>query len=141
MISHNILPIAYRDYLPPPDGNTLGLGDITQSLFFSPKAPGPSGIMWGVEPALLVLTATDDFLGTGKFGIGPTAVVLKQPWPHGPSVCSATTSARWPEKRDRRCQLDVPAALSGQCPRPWHDDQPQYGLDLRLGVRPVDGAD
>ena len=85
MISRTILPIAYRDYLPPPDGDTFGLGDITQSLFFSPKDPGPGGIIWGVGPAFLIPTATDDFLGTGKFGIGPTAVVLKQtgPWTLG----------------------------------------------------------
>ncbi len=85
MISRTIVPIAYRDYLPPPDGNTFGLGDITQSLFFSPKAPGPGGIIWGVGPVFLLPTATDDFLGTGKWGIGPTAVVLKQtgPWTIG----------------------------------------------------------
>lgn len=85
LISRTILPIAYRDYLPPPDGDTFGLGDITQSLFLSPANPGPSGIVWGVGPAFLIPTATDDFLGTGKFGIGPTAVVLKQegPWTVG----------------------------------------------------------
>lgn len=33
VISRTILPIAYRDYLPPPDGNSFGLGGITQSLF------------------------------------------------------------------------------------------------------------
>jgi hypothetical protein len=85
MISRTILPIAYRDYLPPPDGDTFGVGDVTQSLFFSPKTPGPNGIVWGVGPVFLIPTATDDFLGTGKFGIGPTAVVLKQtgPWTVG----------------------------------------------------------
>ncbi len=46
MISRTILPVAYRDYLPPPDGDTFGLGDITQSLFFSPKKAGPSGVIW-----------------------------------------------------------------------------------------------
>jgi hypothetical protein len=85
LISRTILPIAYRDYLPPPDGDVAGLGDTTQSLFFSPKTPGASGIIWGVGPVFLIPTATDDFLGTGKFGIGPTAVVLKQegPWTVG----------------------------------------------------------
>ena len=36
-------------------------------------------------PVFLIPTATDDFLGTEKFGIGPTAVVLKQegPWTIG----------------------------------------------------------
>ena len=85
IISRTILPIAYSDFLPPPDGDTFGLGDITQSLFFSPTAPGPGGIIWGVGPAFLIPTATDDFLGSGKFGIGPTAVVLEQtgPWTVG----------------------------------------------------------
>lgn len=85
LISRTILPIAFRDYLPSPDGNTFGLGDITQSLFFSPKAPGPGGLIWGVGPVFLLPTATDDFLGTGKFGIGPTGVALTQtgPWTVG----------------------------------------------------------
>ena len=85
MISRTILPIAYRDYLPPPDGDTFGLGDITQSLFFSPKAPGPGGIIWGLGPVLLIPTATDEFLGAEKFGLGPTGVALIQagPWTVG----------------------------------------------------------
>jgi hypothetical protein len=81
MISRTILPIGYRSYLPTPDGDTFGLGDITQSLFFSPTAQGPGGLTWGVGPVFLIPTATDDFLGTGKFGIGPTAVALVQPDP------------------------------------------------------------
>jgi hypothetical protein len=85
LISRTIVPIAYRDYLPPPDGDSFGLGDITQSLFFSPKAPGPGGLIWGVGPVFLFPTATDDFLGTGKLGMGPTAVALVQtgPWTIG----------------------------------------------------------
>jgi hypothetical protein len=85
IISRTILPIAYRDYLPPPDGDVGGLGDTTQSLFFSPKAPGANGIIWGAGPAFLIPTATDGFLGSGKFGVGPTAVVLRQtgPWTVG----------------------------------------------------------
>jgi hypothetical protein len=78
MISRTILPVSYRDYLPPPDGDTFGLGDITQSLFFSPKAPTAGGLIWGVGPVFLVPTATDDFLGTGKWGAGPTGVALVQ---------------------------------------------------------------
>ncbi|MGK6315771.1 transporter [Neorhizobium sp. DT-125] len=76
VISRTILPIGYRDYFP---GETVfGIGDITQSFFFSPKAPGPGGLTWGVGPVFLIPTATDDNLGTGKFGLGPTAVVLTQ---------------------------------------------------------------
>lgn len=88
MISRTIVPIANRDYLPLPDGDTFGLGDITQSLFFSPKHPGPGGIIWGAGPVILIPTATDDALGAGQLGLGPTAVLLKQsgPWTVGALV-------------------------------------------------------
>ncbi len=63
-----------------------GLGDVTQSLFFSPKQSTAGGWIWGVGPALLLPTATEDELGTGQWAIGPTAVVLKQTddgWTYG----------------------------------------------------------
>ncbi|UHQ19340.1 transporter [Lysobacter sp. KIS68-7] len=86
MISRTILPIDYRDDVPPGTGSTFGLGDITQSLFFSPKEPTSGGWIWGIGPAFLLPTATDDVLGTGKWAAGPTAVVLKQTsagWTYG----------------------------------------------------------
>jgi hypothetical protein len=86
VISRTIMPIVYQDDIFPGAGDQFGLGDITQSLFFSPKAPSSfGGLIWGVGPAFLIPTATNDLLGTEKFGIGPTAVVLKQagPWTIG----------------------------------------------------------
>ena len=61
------------------------MGDITQSLFFSPKNPGSTGIIWGAGPAFLIPTGTEEFLGPEKFGIGPTAVMLRQSdgWTYG----------------------------------------------------------
>ncbi len=55
-----------------------GLSDTTQSFFFSPKEPGPFGLIWGIGPAFLYPTGTHPLLGTGTFSIGPTVVVLKQ---------------------------------------------------------------
>jgi hypothetical protein len=55
-----------------------GLGDTTQSFFFSPKEAGPGGIIWGLGPVVLYPTASHPFLGGGKWGLGPTLVVLKQ---------------------------------------------------------------
>lgn len=55
-----------------------GLGDTTQSFFFSPKEPGPGGLIWGLGPAVLYPTATHPFLGGGKWGLGPTFVGLVQ---------------------------------------------------------------
>lgn len=78
VISRTIIPVISQDDIAGPSGHQFGLGDITQSFFFSPSAPGPGGIIWGAGPAFLLPTATDDLLGSGKFGVGPTAVVLKQ---------------------------------------------------------------
>lgn len=78
MISRTILPVTHQNDIGPGTGSQFGLGDVTQSLFFSPKAPTSSGVIWGVGPAFLIPTATDDLLGSKKWGLGPTAVVLKQ---------------------------------------------------------------
>lgn len=76
IISRTIIPIAYRDYMP--NGSVAGLGDINASFFFSPKQAGPNGLIWGAGPVFLLPTASDDYLGGGKFGLGPTAVALIQ---------------------------------------------------------------
>ena len=77
VISRTILPIAWQDDVVP-KSEQFGLGDTVQSLFFSPKAPGPYGLIWGVGPVGLIPTATDSKLGGEKWGAGPTAVVLRQ---------------------------------------------------------------
>ncbi len=37
-----------------------------------------NGWVWGLGSAFLVPTATDDALATKKFGVGPTAILLRQ---------------------------------------------------------------
>jgi hypothetical protein len=68
----------------PGQGSQSGLGDITPSFFFSPVKP-VKGFILGAGPILLFPTATNKFLGTGKWGAGPTVLVLKQtgPWTGG----------------------------------------------------------
>lgn len=85
MISRTILPIASQSDIVPGAGSQSGLGDTTQSLFFSPKEPTSGGWIWGAGPAILVPTATDRLLGSGKWGLGPTVVVLRQEgkWTYG----------------------------------------------------------
>ena len=84
LISRTILPVIDQEGLSAVgDGlDASGLGDTVQSFFFSPKESSP---IWGVGPVFLIPTATDSILGTEKWGIGPTAVVLKQegPWTYG----------------------------------------------------------
>lgn len=84
LISRTILPIIDQEGFAPA-GDSLdefGLGDTVQSFFFSPK---DSPLIWGVGPVFLIPTATDSLLGSEKFGMGPTAVLLKQdgPWTYG----------------------------------------------------------
>ena len=85
LISRTILPIVDQDNIPVPGSSEAGLGDTVQSFFFSPQAPTDGGWIWGAGPVLLLPTATDDILGAEKWGIGPTAVVLRQdgPWTLG----------------------------------------------------------
>lgn len=78
MISRTILPVTSQSDIAPGSGSQSGLGDTTQSLFFSPRHPTSSGVIWGVGPAFLLPTATDDLLGAKKWGLGPTLVLLKQ---------------------------------------------------------------
>lgn len=78
MIVRTILPLIYQKDVTARGVDQSGTGDTTQSFFFSPKTPGPSGIIWAVGPALLYPTASNDALGTEKWGAGPTGLLLKQ---------------------------------------------------------------
>jgi hypothetical protein len=89
LISRTILPITYQENIAAGSGSQFGTGDVLQSLFFSPRALTESGWTWGAGPALLLSTASNDFLGTGKWAAGPTAVALKQTeggWTYGALV-------------------------------------------------------
>jgi len=82
LISRTIVPIIHQNDVVGTTEQT-GIGDIVQSFFFSPNKTKP--FIWGAGPAFLIPTASNDFLGSGKFGIGPTLVALKQQgqWTYG----------------------------------------------------------
>jgi hypothetical protein len=84
LIARIIQPLIYQGELFPDQDNNFGLGDMNPQFFFSPAAPFHGWIV-GAGPVLLLPTATDTALGTGKWGAGPTAVVLRQQgrWTHG----------------------------------------------------------
>jgi hypothetical protein len=67
------------------DESQVGLGDLELEMFLSPKAVGSSGIIWGAGAVFLIPTGIDKYLSTKKWGIGPSAVILKQsgPWTFG----------------------------------------------------------
>src|SRR5262245_44848282 len=83
LIIRTIVPFIHQDDVIP--GTTQdGLSDITQSFFFSPKKP-IAGLIVGAGPVFLWPAATDDLLGSEKWGAGPTLVLLKQEggWTYG----------------------------------------------------------
>ena len=100
VISRTIAPVIYAPDLvsglpeqvgdPQGDDGSFGLGDVNESVYFSPADPGP--VIWGVGPSLTLPTATDDSLGSGRWSAGPTAVVLVQP---GPWTVGALARQLW----------------------------------------------
>ncbi len=85
LISRTILPVIDQQDIFTQGQSQTGIGDVVQSLFFSPKAPTSSGWIWGAGPVVLLPTGSDTKLSADKFGLGPTAVALKQdgPWTYG----------------------------------------------------------
>jgi len=85
VISRTILPLISQTDVRPGSGSDSGTGDILQSLFFSPKKPTAGGWIWGAGPVFLVPSGSSDRLTADKWGLGPTAVALKQegPWTYG----------------------------------------------------------
>jgi len=84
LITRTILPVIYAESPVKGGDDKAGLGDIVQSFFLSPGEPVGGWIM-GAGPVFLWPSSTDDALGTGKVGLGPTAVLLKQEkgWTYG----------------------------------------------------------
>jgi hypothetical protein len=84
MITRVVLPIVTQQDITAQGVKQTGLSDAVISAFFSP-AEAKNGLTWGIGPAILVPTATDELLGTEKLGVGPTAVILKQAngWTYG----------------------------------------------------------
>jgi hypothetical protein len=76
VIIRTIVPVIYQERTSPVTGSASGLGDVTQSFFFSPKA-SHDGLVWAVGPAFLWPTGEEE-LGTKKWGAGPTGLLLKQ---------------------------------------------------------------
>ena len=84
IILRTIMPVIYQEAL---DNNPkapasvreshFGLGDTTQSIFFSPKEP-VGGWILGAGPVIYLPTATTSYLGSGQWGAGPTIVALRQ---------------------------------------------------------------
>jgi hypothetical protein len=78
LITRTILPVVSQpNILTGGEGRINGLGDTTFTGFFSPKDSGK--LIWGAGPVFLIPTATDDALGSDKWGAGASVVLLTMP--------------------------------------------------------------
>jgi hypothetical protein len=78
VISRTIFPVMLNQSgLFPGEDSLSGLRDTTEGLYFSPTGTF-HGFTWGAGPIVLLPTATDERLGAGKWGTGPTWVLVWQ---------------------------------------------------------------
>ncbi len=90
LITRTIVPVISQPARFPGEDREDGLGDTTFTAFFSPRDSGKW--VWGVGPVALLPTATDDRLGSDKWGLGPSVVVLTMP---GQWVIGSLVSNVW----------------------------------------------
>jgi hypothetical protein len=90
LVNRTIIPISYQPELAAGVDSAFGLGDINYTGFFVPETTG--NFTWGVGPTVLLPTATDTVLGTGKWSLGPAAVGLVT---EGPIVAGGLVSQLW----------------------------------------------
>lgn len=85
LVSRTILSVTAQKDVDPGSGSQFDPGDTVQSFFISPRKLTSSGTAWGLGVAALLPTATDERLGTKKWGLGPTGGVFKDvgPWTIG----------------------------------------------------------
>ena len=133
-----------------------GLGDIVLSTFFSPAKSGR--VIWGIGPVLLLPSATNGALGTEKFGIGPTAVVLTQPgkWTIGILANQVWSTSGATDRKDVNATYLQPfvnynlgsglaVGVSAEATGNWEADEDKWSSPLLfsvsklavLGKRPV----
>ena len=100
IITRTIVPVIYQPDVFSESGGTFGLGDTTFTSFFSPAKPGKC--LWGVGPVFQIPTATDEVLGSGKWGLGPSVLGLVMPgrWVFGALVYNMWSFAGKAERED-----------------------------------------
>jgi hypothetical protein len=119
VVTRTIMPVLGMPRMSPTDGSAFGLGDLNPTAFLSPAKPGE--VLWGVGPTMLLPTATEKILGTGKWGAGPAAVALIMP---GHWVIGALVNNIWSFAGDygrkRVSQLTGQYFINYNLPEGWY---------------------
>jgi len=98
LITRTIMPVISQPDFGVHSTRENGIGDIQFSAFLSPKEPTSGGWIWGAGAITQLDTATDDRLGQGVWGLGPTAVALRM---SGPLVYGALVNNVWSVSEDQ----------------------------------------
>ncbi len=110
-----VIPIVH---LPWPESKD-GLGDISLIAFVTPREA--RSFVWGLGPAFLLPTATDELLGTEKWSAGPAAAAI---YTRGPWVGGVIVQQLWSFAGDEdRADVDVMTLrplLNYNLPQGWY---------------------
>src|SRR6266566_197395 len=117
-----IVPIVWQPIPAPPPTPEIGkygFGDMQPTFFVSPKKPGK--LIWGVGPFFLTPAASSEFTGQGKFGLGPSVVLLTQPrhWTIG-VLANNVWSVAGPRSRTNVNQLLVQWFVNYNLKKGWY---------------------
>jgi len=148
VISRTILPVIVQDDIFPGADSQSGIGDIVQSLFFSPKKPTDSGLIWGLGPVFLFPSGSDDLLTADKWGAGPTGVALIQrgPWTFGALANQIWSYAGEDERADVNATFLQPfvsyttsegVSITGLTESTYNWDSEQWSVPLGLVLTKV----
>jgi len=86
IITRTIVPVIWQPALVSGESSTTGIGPTQFSAFLSPAVP-KGGLIWGAGAITQIPTTSDSALGSYRWGLGPTFVVLHlekdDPWVYG----------------------------------------------------------
>ncbi len=119
IITRTILPVISQPDITQDTGGTTGLGDITLTAWLSPAKA--SSMTWGIGSVVMLPTSTDDALGAGRWGIGPSVVALVMPgkWVVGGLISNIWSIGGDSEKQDVN-QLLFQYFINYNLPAGWY---------------------
>jgi hypothetical protein len=86
IITRTIVPVVWQPALTPDESSTTGIGPAQFSAFLSPADP-KGGVIWGAGAIAQIPTTSASALGSYRWGLGPTFVILHldkgDPWVYG----------------------------------------------------------
>jgi hypothetical protein len=90
LITRTIIPFISQPSAGPDQPSMTGLGDINPTLWLSPASSRE--MFWGVGAAFTLPTGTETQLTSGKWSLGPSAVLM---WTPGKWMIGAVANEQW----------------------------------------------